>query len=372
MEEITEEGMGSENLQGGSILNGPRPWKFSRAELTAGLRRRTGDPTLKVIQLDESDIPNLRAGVGRLRGMDVFCEGQTVKYSFQLVLKESQQQGNTRAGTTAAGRRETAFYQNLADQLPVRIPDVYAADATGEWLIMNMLDSGKSQEAWSNSDYLLAIDQLSILHDRFWGLGDDLKIYPWLLRPFDADLEIYIKVIQSGISTLLGQNEAYLLKKWPELGLLMRKLTGYAEDIARELSVAPATLLHGDYWPGNIRVDLKGRLTVFDWQEVSIGPGVVDLLYFIQTSRWWFDPLPVDAAELIAHYRAGILASTGRVWSDQEWLHLWDYALMWVFMVHWIEILTQTPEPIIGLRYQQLEEVWFKPVILCIKKHLPE
>ena len=35
------------------LVDDPRPWAFSQAELTAGLRRQTGDPSLKITRLEE-------------------------------------------------------------------------------------------------------------------------------------------------------------------------------------------------------------------------------------------------------------------------------------------------------------------------------
>ncbi|NIN93720.1 MAG: phosphotransferase, partial [Anaerolineae bacterium] len=47
---------------------------------------------------------------------------------------------------------------------------------------------------------------------------------------------------------------------------------------------APNTLLHGDYWPGNIAVLGDQRQIVYDWQLAGVGPGVIDLLVFVNKS----------------------------------------------------------------------------------------
>jgi hypothetical protein len=178
----------------GSILNTPRPWAFSRSELTAGLRRYTGDPTLRIVELEEQVIPDLLPSVGRIRGIKVTCQGTTGQYTYELVLKEALQAGTTRAGTATPGQRETGFYRDLADQVPVRIPRVFAMDPMGSWLVMERLVGGKRPEQWKKEDYLLATAQMAVLHDRFWNLGRDLGVYSWLTRPIEADFEVNIKV----------------------------------------------------------------------------------------------------------------------------------------------------------------------------------
>lgn len=345
-----------------AILDGPHPWPFSQAELTAGLRRKTGDPTLRILSLDEHEIPFRIPGVGRIRGLQVVCRGATGEYTFDLVLKEARMHGVTRAGIAHAGQREIAFYHTLTEQLPARVPTIFAADALGDWLVLDLFSGGRAPESWTAADYLLATDQLVALHDRFWGLGDDLRVYPWLARPLDADLNVHIQVATAAVDRLLGQADSSLAMTQPDLGILMGRLLRNASKIAGQLKQEPATLLHGDYWPGNVHVDPDGRLTVFDWQQAGIGPGIIDLVNFIQTSRWWFDPLPVTMEQINSHYRQGIQQASGKVWSDEGWQSSWGHALLWVFLMNWLEVLANTPTPLLETRYQQIEQIWLQPV----------
>jgi hypothetical protein len=355
-----------------SILNTPRPWAFSRSELTAGLRRHTGDPSLRIMELEELSLPGLRPSVGRIRGIQVSCQGTTGAYSFELVLKETMQVGTTRAGTATPGAREIGVYRDLADQIPVRIPRAFAMDPMGGWLVLARLEPGKSPESWSKADYLLATTQLAILHDRFWNLGNDLSFYTWLARPLDSDFSVNIKVASNAIDRLNQDPGSRLFDLAPDLEPLLRRMVRHANRIAQALKRAPNTLLHGDYSPANIHVDAQGRLTVFDWQRAGIGPGVLDLLDFIQTSRWWFDPLPVDPGAVIAEYRHNLSEKTGTIWANQEWQALTDHALMWLFLVSWLDTLASTPGPLLDTRMQQLEDLWLQPVHSCVNRHLPQ
>jgi hypothetical protein len=355
-----------------SILNTPRPWAFSRSELTAGLRRHTGDPSLRIVDLEEQDLPNLWPSVGRLRGMRVISQGATGEYSFDLVLKEALQAGTTRAGTTPPGQRESGFYRDLADQVPVRIPQLFALDPMGSWLVLGRLKPGRTPEEWTKADYLLATTQMAILHDRFWNLGRDLSIYSWLARPLDSDFEINVKVASNAMDHLRQPPISPLLQHDPSLEALLQRMVRHASQIARALKRAPDTLLHGDYWPANIQVDLQGRLTVYDWQKTGIGPGVLDLVEFLQSSRWWFDPLPVEPEAIIAEYRRNLSEKTGTIWANQEWQSLMDYALLWIFLVNWVDTLASTPDPLLGTRMEQLETLWLQPVREIVANRLPE
>lgn len=343
------------------LLSDPRPWAFTRAELTAALRRHTGDPSLVIENLKGNDITQRRPAIGRFRGLLVTAEGKvTGKHTFTLVLKEPQ--GATRKGTAGVGRREVSLYQILADHLPVRVPQLFAAHPGGDWLVMELLPIGRLPEQWTADDYLLATDQLVALHDRFWNLGEDLNVYNWLARPLDSDFQIHVKAAAYGMERLVENALSTLLTDDPDLAQIFSRLISQADKISESLLAQPATLLHGDYWPGNVHVHKDGTLTVYDWQHAGIGPGVLDLLSFVQASRWWFDPLPIDPADIIQHYRKSLQEASGHKWSQKDWEAQWDNALLWTFVARWVDLLAAIPEPILQSRHELLESVWLKPV----------
>lgn len=355
-----------------AILTKPRPWAFGRSELTAGLRRFTGDPSLRIDDLEEKNLPNRWPSLARMRGISLTGKGSTGDYAFSLVLKESLQQGRTLAGTAGPGKREVSFYRNMTDQIPVRVPKVIAFDPMGEWLVMDQLDDGVHPEAWTRNDYLLATTQLAVLHDRFWGLGHDLSIYAWLSRPLDLDFEVNLKVAANAIARLKAEPDSGLLRHDSSLLGLLNRIVTHASMIAQSLLRAPSTLLHGDFWPGNIHVDIQGRLTVFDWQQTSIGPGMLDLQNFIQTSRWWFDPLPASIDEIVTTYRSNLTEKTGTIWANREWQALMDNSFMWIFLVNWLDTLVNTPRSLIAARRDQIEAIWLEPLRVAVKNRLPE
>lgn len=361
----------TENLpENAAVLPGDRPWPFSQAALTASLRRRSGDPSLTLTTIQEHELPGRRPSVGRLRAIRVQAEGTLGKAAFDLVVKEPK--GPTRAGTADSGLREVSVYSVLAEHLPVRTPPLAAYDPAGQWLVLGQLSDGRPPEDWRTTDYLLATDQLVALHDRFWGLGEDLGVYQWLLRPLDSELNLHVSAVESGAFKIADIQNRNRFRRDKDLQRIIKRIVEHIQDVLAPLRAAPATLLHGDYWPGNIHVHPDGSLSVLDWEQAAIGPGVLDLIHFLLNSRWWFEPLPVPAAELVAHYRGRIELANGQRWSDTEWEQLWDCALLWTFAADWVELLASIPEALLDERLHQLEELLFQPVRAAASRRLPK
>jgi len=352
-----------------NILDTPRPYPFSKAELTAGLRGHTGDPTLTISKMEACDIPDRRPALGRIRGLEVICQTLNGEKTFQVVIKEPQ--GTTRAGMAGAGRRELLFYRTLTVQLPVRVPQVLAADHDGEWMVFNMLRDGIPPERWRAEEYLLATQQLAVIHDRFWGLGEDLSTFAWLSQPLDGDYPIYMRASYTGIRRLVDKVTTNLITRDTNLLKLLRRLVENADSIIGALRGDPATLLHGDYWPGNIHLSAERALTVYDWQQAAIGPGILDLFQFVQASRWYFGELPVEESVIVNTYRESLAESCGHTWDEDHWQNLWDHALLWTFLCNWVDMLANIPASVLQARYSQIQELWLTPVRTAMDRRLP-
>ncbi|MDH5605682.1 MAG: aminoglycoside phosphotransferase family protein [Anaerolineae bacterium] len=342
------------------LIEDPRPWAFTKAELTAGLRRYTGNPTLSITDLRDGEITQQRSSMGRIRGLEVKTESRAGSQNYSFVLKEPQ--GINRAGTAGVGLREVSFYRIMRDHVPVHLPQLLAAHPNGDWLVLEKLPLGRRLSKWRAQDYLLATDQIAALHDRFWKLGEDLVIYTWLARPLSADLPIHKQAALYGAQRLASLSPATMLSEDQELLHLTERLVDNIEFISKQLTSLPSTLLHGDYWPGNIYVNKDSSLSVFDWEHAGIGPGVLDLVYFIKASRWYLDPLPIEDEEITRHYREQIYKANGHTWTDEEWRADWDFALLWIFLTQWIDLLASIPNSVLVTRLPQLESLWITPV----------
>jgi hypothetical protein len=344
------------------------PWPFSRADLTAGLRRYLSDLSIQVSEARPLTIARRRPSIGVLRGVRVTYSGQEGEETCNLVVKEPR--GTTRTGLAGVGRREVGVYQFLAGQMPMTLPLLIGASSSGDWIMLEAVPPVRDAAVWEKDDYLNAIIGLADLHDRFWGLGEDLDAFPWLSRPLTADFEVHVTVGKQSIEQIAFGGAPESLAKVPERMEILQILIDKADEVASPLRKRPRTLLHGDYWPGNISVLKDGEQVVYDWQLTGIGPAILDLLVFVKKSEWWFDSLPISEEEIVARYRETVKSRVGVVWEGDEWDVLWDHALMWRFMQEWFDLLAASPEPILAASEEQLERVWLIPVTQAVNRRL--
>ena len=355
-----------ESAQGTSILNEGRPWPFSRAQLTAGLRNHNADNKLTIREIKEFELPDRRPSVGRIRGLEVVCQGSAGRSRYQLVLKEPQ--GTTRAGMAGVGRREVAFYHNLAEQIPIGVPVLLADQPDGEWMVFEYIQMDLVSHQWTVDQYLLAIENLVTLHDRFWNLGDDLGIYNWLGRPLTRDFEIYLQAATNGAQRLLKRGSLPIFHHETGYLKMLQDLIGHAGVIAQELRKVPATLIHGDYWPGNLIQAPSGNILALDWQMVGIGPGLLDLVKFVQASLWNFSPLPLSQSALTSRYRKSLAEKNSFTWAEKEWQRDWNFALLWVFLTEWVDLFAYIPASMLETRQADIQSIWLDPVNEAIRR----
>jgi hypothetical protein len=343
-------------------------WPFSFSDLTAGLRKRMDDPTLSVKEVRTMTLPFQKPAIGRVRGIEVGYRVRKGGGSLALVVKEPV--GSTRLGLAGVGRREVGVYQHLAAQLPMNLPVFIAGSPHGDWLILEAIVFGRSAQRWSEKVYREALDTLIRLHDRFWLLREDLGAFPWLGRPLEGDFEVHVTAASHALERIIEQGSPASLAGSTDRISMLRRLTERAVEIVDPLRTDPSTLLHGDYWPGNIALDREGRLIVYDWQLTSIGPAILDLLTFVKKTEWWFPEAPITAAEIVDHYRRGLAALNGHRWEDESWDRLWDHALMWRFLQEWLDLLAAIPESLLAASADQLDTVWLEPVEAAAARRL--
>jgi thiamine kinase-like enzyme len=140
--------------------------------------------------------------------------------------------------------------------------------------------------------------------------------------------------------------------------------------VVQPLRALPFTLLHGDYWEGNILRDEDGDMIVLDWLLAAIAPGVLDLVVLVTNSLWECDRLPVEPAELVAHYRQSIAASVHVAWSDDDWAVLWDHALLWRFLQEMLNWAASARPEVFARRAERFASVWLEPVLAAANRRL--
>jgi hypothetical protein len=344
------------------------PWPFGLSDITYGLRRYLQDTQVDVTHIDLISLPDRQPSIGRVRGIRLDYERDGQQQSCELVVKEPQ--GTTRTGLAGAGKREVGLYASLSEHLPVETPRMLVGSPLGDWLILELIQHSKDPAEWSAEDYRKAVDQLSDLHDRFWSLDIDLGTFPWLGHALSADLDVHVTAAEQGLSRIVETGQPIAIAEEPTRMELLEDLISSASAIVAPLQQETHTLLHGDYWPGNIAALPEGRQVVYDWQLAGVGPGVMDLLAFVYKSLWWFEDLPVQAEELVERYRENMSERTGDEWDQEQWSLLWDHALMWRFIQEWVDLLAVIPGPLIETWSARLETVWLEPVRQAANRRL--
>lgn len=344
------------------------PWPFGISDITYGLRRHLGDTSVDVLRIESLSLPDRRPSIGRVRGIEVVYVQDESERTCKMVVKEPQ--GTTRTGLAGAGRREVGLYESLAAHLPLNTPQMLVGSSLGDWLILELIEQSEEPSEWTAGHYQQAVDQLCALHDRFWALDVDLSIFPWLGHPLSSDFDVHITAAEQGLARIRESGQPQAIAEQPERMELLELLITSAREIVAPLQMETHTLLHGDYWPGNIAALPDGEQIVYDWQLAGVGPGVMDLLAFVYKSLWWFEDLPISTDEIVERYRENIVGATGTEWDKDEWSLLWDHALLWRFIQEWVDLLAVTPGPLIEIWSTRLESVWLNPVRQAAERRL--
>ncbi|MFP3853131.1 MAG: phosphotransferase, partial [Anaerolineales bacterium] len=247
-------------------------------------------------------------------------------------------------------------------EVPMPTPDLVAASRVGDWLLLEMLRPVRPPSRWTAQEYLDAVDRLADMHNRFWNLAEDLEAFPWLGDPLASDFNVHQAAADKALERIADAAKPEPLAGFPGRRWVFERLVNQTPGITAPLRQEPATLLHGDYWPGNIARLSEGRLSVYDWQLAGIGPGILDLVVFIKKSAWWFSPLPLESGELIHRYRENLSQQGGITWEEADWSLLWDHAIMWRFIQEWLDLLAAIPLPVLATRAELLNEIWLQPV----------
>jgi len=339
-------------------------WPFSVAELTAGLRRYFAEPGLHVHSLTEHPLPQMRlsgrAALG-VRGLRVAYGIGDSTLDLDCVVKEPV--GVSRPGLANPGLREAGIYRSLALQLPMPTPALIAADPAGSWLVLEAVEAAEPSGAWGGETFGEAVSLLAQLHERFWGLADDLATYHWLARPLTRDYDVHIYAAAQALGEIVRNEWPPLIALSPQILGALGQMISQAERVVQPLRAAPFTLLHGDFWAGNIVQDEDGDMVVLDWQLAGLGPGVLDLVAMIKTTEWATGTLPLPPEKAASRYRREVARLLNHRWSNAEWSELWDHALLWRFLQEMLTWVVSVPRETFEARAQAYEDLWLRPAL---------
>jgi aminoglycoside phosphotransferase (APT) family kinase protein len=271
---------------------------------------------------------------------------------------------------TAIGQREYGVYRKIAPLLPVLVPGFIAGDEEQGWIVLEAVTGLRPPAEWTSDDYSEAVRNMAAMHESFWGAGEALAAFPWLGRPLDADYEPTVSAIREAVRRLtMNSGAVSAVKDSQHLNQFIR-LIRLVYAVVLPLREEPQTLVHGDYWPGNIARPIDGRQMIFDWQLAGIGPAIFDLVGFVQSTCMNLEPaLPVD--EMISLYRETHVKAFGQGWDDEQFARLWDHALIWLFMVHWLGRLATMKAEDYERIHERFNRVWLEPVFAAVDRRLP-
>ncbi len=186
---------------------------------------------------------------------------------------------------TGMGRREVSFYQGIARDVPVRVPQPYYAASNEEgthyiMLLEDLVASGCDFPSLFGATLEHArsvIGNLAQVHAAFWDSDR-----------FDADLKWVEPPMRHEIGpTLVKQSLDMFSDEMPQVfrdfGALYVERTEEVCDVWEHSGVA--TLCHGDCHIGNHFWDRKlGVAGFLDWAVLPRCPGVRDVVYFMGNS----------------------------------------------------------------------------------------
>lgn len=201
---------------------------------------------------------------------------------------------------------EAAVYREVLQYLPLTMPRFYG----------DFTDPARG-ETWLVIEYLSNCARLSLASDSETAMAQSAK---WIAEfharngtQFRQDsvpfLQAYDREYFLGWARRTAQFGAPLEKRYPWLSQLC---VGF-EEVADLLLRAPRTMIHGEYYPGNILIR-GGSAYPVDWESAAVGAGEIDLASLIegwspefvrrcvaeyQKARWPDGGVPTDFDRLL-------------------------------------------------------------------------
>lgn len=273
---------------------------------TAVLHRRFGDGGEK--------LPQVTAVTGQR-----ILNDKAEPYSPHLLRYTLTLQGHSDP-LTCVGKRtsqaEALFYRDLAPSLDVA-PTCWFYELGDQecWVILDDVPDDIPPARWSSEDALDLIQALTRLHAAFWGDATLSRHHPWLThfvgqkRPFTLSQlrEQQAPYFAEGPAAILSEHALHHAGRLAPLFLqaanglaVMRSLGGWPGILGEShltavadllddpvpmlhrLKDLPVTLLHGNVQNSHWRTPLLGGPRLLDWQDVGIGPAVLDLVRFTE------------------------------------------------------------------------------------------
>jgi len=191
-----------------------------------------------------------------------------------------------------AYERETRFYIDIADKIPMRTPKLIygAVDKLTDTYILILEDCSR----FALIDQIKGLDikvseliavKLADFHAAWWDKRG-LSSFTWLPRPRGPNMQSTVNILRTTIETCGKSHE--FINLLPQGGWeACRKISERANLLVQSVTDDNLTIIHSDFRSDNLFLDNStpaDPLVVFDWQMVQISRGVFDLSYLFGAS----------------------------------------------------------------------------------------
>lgn len=182
--------------------------------------------------------------------------------------------------------REVRFYQQIAPSLSARIPQAYYADIdidTGSFAIL-LEDLSPAQQGDQLAGCTIEVAEAAIahivpVHAAHWN-DPELHNLTWLLGDPDASRAMLLALLPQ---LWIGFQDRYRDNLTPAVYRAGEHIFARLDEYLTP-QPGPLTITHGDFRLDNLLLTTGSTVEIagiVDWQTCAIGPGPVDVAYFI-------------------------------------------------------------------------------------------
>lgn len=296
----------------------------------------------------ETYLDKLGYKVTDIQGYEKLQEGMSGASTYRIRFSDSEallKIASAAQGAVALNRarRELAFYRDLAGDIPLLVPRVFAMYEAEDSvaLLMAIYRSSPPPALWLMDEFLEAARQLGRFHAAFWDRTESLSRHLWLGWYQKVNFAADIKLAYIHWQTLKAQPHfANILTE--QVDAWLQHLLTRIEAVPNILQLLPLTLCHGDCITANVLRDAEGRFVWADWQEVRLARGPEDLAFFLQRASIAGAAIQRDA--IISAYHQSLEASSGLAIPLSIIYKVMDAAELWSRLLYWPAYLVQASE----------------------------
>ncbi len=246
---------------------------------------------VSVISVETEEIGDIKGFLGSVVRLRPKYKGNSAEAPDSLIAKfpSADPQSRTILSNLGLYKNEIRFYSEIARFADVSVPEcfyyngMYSDDHRYLLLLEDMSPSaqvGDCVAGCSHEEAELAVRHAAGFHACYWENFGAEPLPQGIAALADESGVMQVQYRDRLPKFRCDHPETvsdYLLK-------LSEMLTDHIPSVYSRLARMPRTLIHGDYRLDNLFFGLPGnerRITVADWQNIRIGPGMADVAFFM-------------------------------------------------------------------------------------------